>query len=133
MTANYSANRAVASARSAVASADDASNSAANARASAFAAGQDATTAAIAAADAKQIAVAKRTAEIKEAARKAAEEAQKNRIDRHNPTDSPDHDQVNTGGAAGGDQDEWWNDAKWYADTADNIAWPQECSPWAPA
>ncbi|MEU8452845.1 DUF308 domain-containing protein, partial [Streptomyces globisporus] len=121
-TANYSANRAVASARSAVASANSASNSAANARASSIAAGQDATTAANAAADARQIAAVKRTAEIKEAARKAAEEAQKNRNDRHNPTDSPDNDQVNPGGAAGGDQDEWWNDAKWYADTADNIA-----------
>ncbi|MFD4790565.1 hypothetical protein ACFWN1_26635, partial [Streptomyces sp. NPDC058459] len=121
-SANYSANRAIDAARSAVASANSANASAANARASEIAASNDAKAAAAAAAEARQTATVKRTAEIQAAARQAAEQAQRDRDAQRNPADSSTNDQVNPKGTEGGDKDEWWNDASWWADTADKVS-----------
>ncbi|MFB6811964.1 hypothetical protein ACFCWL_35370, partial [Streptomyces sp. NPDC056387] len=119
--ANLSANRAVDAARSALASAYSAQTSAANAHQAELAAGRDAKAAAAAAAEARQIAADKRTAEVKEAARLAAEQAQKDRDANRNPSDTPANDTVNPKGTQPG-KDEWWNDAKWWADSADKVS-----------
>ncbi|MFE5766624.1 ALF repeat-containing protein, partial [Streptomyces sp. NPDC056492] len=119
--ANYSANRAIDAARSAQASAYSAQASAANAHQAELAAGRDAKTAAAAAAEARQIAADKRTAEVREAARVAAEQAQKDRDANRNPSNTTNNDQVNPKGSQPG-KDEWWNDAKWWADSADKVS-----------
>ncbi|MEU1093227.1 hypothetical protein ABZ389_08145, partial [Streptomyces sp. NPDC005877] len=129
--ANYSANRAIDAARSALASSYAAAASAADAHQAELAAGRDAKTAAAAAAEARQTAADKRTAEIQEAARAAAEQAQKDRDANRNPSNSTTNDQVNPKGTQPGSgsqpgnqpgKDEWWNDAKWWADTADKVS-----------
>ncbi|MGW0538337.1 hypothetical protein [Streptomyces sp. NPDC003032] len=119
--ANFSANKAIDSARSALNSSYRAQASAAAARQSELAAGRDRAIAAAAASDARRIAVHKRAAEIVEAARKAAENARQNKKDKHNPADSPTHDQVNQSVISTG-AEEWWNDAGWWADVFNNTS-----------
>ncbi|MFB6835370.1 ALF repeat-containing protein [Streptomyces hydrogenans] len=120
-SANYSANRAVDAARRALDSSYSAQASAASARQSALAAGQSAQAAASAATDARRIATQKRQAEIAEAARVAAVQAQRDRDSATDPADSSTHDQVNPNGSnAGGEK--WYEDAKWWADTANYVS-----------
>ncbi|MFK8910637.1 ALF repeat-containing protein, partial [Streptomyces sp. YS-3] len=119
--ANNSANRAIDAARSALASSYSAAASAANAHQAELNAGRDAKTAAAAAAEARQTAADKRAAEVREAARAAAEQAQKDRDANRNPSNTTQNDTVNPKGSQPG-QDEWWNDAKWWANTADKVS-----------
>ncbi|WP_432072057.1 ALF repeat-containing protein [Streptomyces wuyuanensis] len=120
-SANYSANKAMDSARAALKSSYSAQASAANARASSIAAGKDAATAAAAATEARRIAAAKREAEVKAAAKAAAEKARREREAKIDPADKDTNDQINPNGT-GGDADEWWNDAGFYADAFNAIS-----------
>lgn len=115
-SANYSANRAVDAAHRAVASANSAQNSAVSARSSAIQAGRDAKTAAAASTQAHRIAVAKRKAEIIEAARKAVMEIRKATKSRINPADTPENDKVK-------DDLPWWKEgARWLADASNTAS-----------
>jgi hypothetical protein len=120
-SANYSANKAMDSARSALKSSYSAQASAAAARASSIAAGKDAATAATAAIQAKKIVAAKRAAEAQAAAEAALEEARRARQNNTDPADKDTNDQINPNGT-GGDTDEWWNDAGFYADAFNAIS-----------
>ncbi|MFK8912127.1 hypothetical protein ACJA3G_34545, partial [Streptomyces sp. YS-3] len=119
--ANNSANRAIDAARSALASSYSAQASATQAHQAKLNAGQDAQTAAAAAAEARQTAADKRTAEVREAARVRAEQAQKDRDANRNPSNTTTNDTVNPKGSQPG-KDEGWNDPKWWADTADKVS-----------
>lgn len=59
--------------------------------------------------------------EIAQAAREAAEKAKQDRENGRDPADSETHDQVNPNGS-NGDNDEWWNDAQFYADAFSYIS-----------
>lgn len=120
-SANYSANKAIDAARSALNSSYSAQESAVSARQSAIAAGKDAAAAADAASEARSIATQKRKAEAAEKARQATEEAKENQESGTNPADDPTNDQVNPNGTSGG-EDEWWNDAGWYADVFNTVS-----------
>ncbi|MGW3071014.1 ALF repeat-containing protein, partial [Streptomyces sp. NPDC001130] len=120
-SANYSANKAVDAARQALASSASASASAARARQAEIQAGRDSKAAAAAKSQALKTVAAKRAAEQAEAAREAARQAQKDRDAQRNPSDSPTHDGVNPNGSKPGKED-WWEDAKWWADTADKVS-----------
>ncbi|MEU7405123.1 ALF repeat-containing protein, partial [Streptomyces sp. NPDC044948] len=124
-SANYSANKAIDAARSALQSSYSAQASAAAARQSELQAGRDKAAAAAAASQAHQIADQKRRIEIQEKAREAAEKAREQRQQGRNPADSGTNDEVRPNGTdtgTGGEGEDWWSDAGWWADTANKVS-----------